>query len=92
MKMKTDQKSLMTTAGVCFFVGIGLWLFAQKIMCIPLSNQCYLVTSGDSIFNAQGPQINSTVATTSAPASYLFLGIGSISLLAGLIKTEDKSK
>jgi hypothetical protein len=90
--MKTDKKSLLSTAFFCLIIGGGLWFFSQRIVCMPFTEKCYLITSDSNTPDVRGVELTPAVASVVAPASYLILGLGGIALLANLIKPEEKSE
>jgi hypothetical protein len=88
--MSKSKESLISFAILLFVLGGGAYYLARRTVCLPFVEQCMFITEGENLFNAKGMQMNSGLATVIQSSPPIFLGLGGILLLAGLIKSNKE--
>ena len=83
------NKSLLIASGIFLLLGLGSVKLSQNVMCI--FGECILITSGDNLFNAKGTKIDSGMAGLIGTLPMITFGISGACLIAGLVKSEEKS-
>ena len=87
-----SSKSLILASAICLICGTSLFYVSKRIKCIPIVGTCIFVTSGTSIFDAQGVEVSSALAESVEPAAYGVFGLGGITLLAALIRPSTEKQ
>jgi hypothetical protein len=67
-------------------MGLGGIFLSKKIICVPFTKNCYFITKGDNMFDAEGPKVDENIATMIASSHFITFPLSGICLLAGLLR------